>query len=97
MPGTGSYWSECETEAVLVRRPAVSTDALSVSVSEAPLVRLPMVQVPALYVVLPDGAEVTRVKPAGRASAIVTPVALSGPLLVAVTVKVTSLPTLGRL
>ena len=73
------------------------TVAVMVSVDDAPVVSDPTVQtpVPLLYVPWPAVAE-TKVRPAGNRSVTWTPVALLGPLLVAVTVKATFWPAIGE-
>ena len=55
-----------------------------------------MVQVLPIYVPT-DGVALTSVYPDGKASATETPVAIFGPAFVAVTVKVTFVPTFGVL
>ena len=58
------------------------------------LAKLPTVQFGAVYVPT-DGVALTNVYPDGNASATLTPVAPLGPLLLAVIVNVTLLPTFG--
>ena len=67
---------------------------MTVSVAELPAVSAPMFQTP------PDqvpvlALELTRLKPDGRDSVTLTPVAFDGPALLAVMVKVTLSPTSG--
>src|SRR5664279_2131941 len=66
-----------------------------VNVALPPLAKAPIVQMGEVHVVPADGVTVTTEYPAGRLSVTLTPVAALGPLLVAVIVKVTLLPTLG--
>ena len=65
-----------------------------VRVLDAPLDRLPIAQFGVLQVPA-EGVVLTKVYPDGSTSLITTSVALSGPLLVAVSVNVTLLPTVG--
>lgn len=46
LAGTGSYWSECETVAVLVFAPRLAMVAWTCNVGGAPVVTVPMVQIP---------------------------------------------------
>ena len=65
-------------------------------VALAPLAKLPIAQTPVPLVYVPvDGVELTKVYPAGSWSVTDTPVAALGPALLAVSVKVTLLPTFG--
>ena len=72
----------------------VFTVATTVRVTLAPLARLPMSHVGAIQVPT-DGVTLTSVYPDGILSVTLTPVAMLGPLLVAVIVKVMLLPTKG--
>src|SRR4029077_20425470 len=70
--------------------------ATRASVALAPLASVPTVQTPVPERYEPVlGVPETKVNPAGSRSVTCTPVALLGPLLVAVRVKVTLLPKLG--
>src|SRR4029077_19823190 len=82
----------CVMVAVVTRAPGAVTVATSVSVAGVPVsLRVPTVQLGAVYVPC-DGMAWTNVRPAGNASVTITPVAGFGPLLVAVTVNVTTVP-----
>jgi hypothetical protein len=59
-----------------------------------PFTKFPIVQLGAVHVPV-EGVALTKVYPAGKISFTVTPVALLGPALEAVMVKVTLLPTFG--
>ena len=76
--------------AVLVIAVWVVTVATMLSVAEAAFAMVPTVHTPAAYEPV-DGVADTNVNPAGSASATETLCALSGPLLVTVTVNVTLL------
>ena len=86
---TGSY-VVLEAVAVFVIAVWVVTVATIESVAEAAFAMVPTVHTPAAYEPV-DGVALTRVRPAGSASATETLCALSGPLLVTVTVNVTLL------
>ena len=93
LPGVGST-SVPEIVAVLAYGPEAFTVATIVKVALAPLAKFPILQFGALHVPV-DGVALTKVYPAGKTSFTVTPVALLGPALLAVIVKVTLLPTFG--
>ena len=85
LAGAGSGWS-ATTLAVLVRVPALSGWTTIVIVALAPLASPPRLQ---LTVVVPEhepwlGVAETKVRPAGRTSVRVTPVAALGPLFMTV-------------
>ena len=83
-----------ETIAVFVRAVGTVTVAMMLNVALVPLARLPTVHVPDAYVPV-DGVALTSDNPAGSASATETACAVSGPLLLTVTVNVTLAPTDG--
>src|ERR1700681_4822167 len=80
---------------MLVTGEVVLTFAMMARVAEPPLMRVPTFQSPPLYEVVPLAVDETRVKPAGSTSVTCTPVAVLGPLLVAVRLKVTLVPKSG--
>ena len=81
---------------MLVVAAVVVTVAVIASVALAPLASVPTVHRPVLEVYVGAlGTDVTKLRPAGNRSVICTPVAVLGPLFVAVTVNVTWLPRLG--
>src|ERR1700687_1238835 len=96
LPATGSGCVSADLLAVFVSAEVLVSVATMVSVALAPLARAPMVQVPATYVVPTLGAADTKVRPAGSTLVTATPVALRGPLLVAVIVNVTFVFRFGR-
>src|SRR6202521_3908940 len=98
LPATGSGSVSAVLVAVFVTAAVPLTVATIDSVAFAPLATAPMFQmpVPELYVVPALGTEDTYVRPAGSRSVTCTPVALLGPLLVAVMVNVTLVPWFGR-
>src|ERR1044072_3714740 len=87
---SGSGWSEAVTSAVLVIVPVLPTSATIWSVADEPLVRLATAHAPVPEVYVPAlGVAETKQSPAGRRSVTTTFVALVGPALVSVSVKVT--------
>ena len=92
----GSAWSTAVTSAVLVIVPVASTVATIVSAVLAPLARLGTVQTGAVHDPVVGVTERTP-RPAGIASVTSMFVAVSGPPLVSVTVKVTVSPKAGVL
>src|SRR6516225_7865964 len=91
---SGSNWSAWLIVAVFVSALGLTTRAVMVKVGTTERPTVPTVHTPAAK----DpwlGVALTRISPAGKASATVTLVAASGPWLVRATVKVTVLPTLG--
>jgi len=94
-PGVGSLWLPVIV-AVLPYKPVAFTVATIVIKAEPPLTKFPIVHVEPDQVPT-DGVALTNVYPVGKASVITTPVALLGPALLAVIVKVTLLPTAGVL
>src|ERR1700730_11425840 len=89
---TGSTWSSADLVAVLIELARPVTMATIESVALLPLAMAPMVQIPVTESYVPTLATAeTNVSSAGSTSETLTPVALLGPLLVAVTVKVTLL------
>src|ERR1700687_4780919 len=95
LPATGSTWSSALFVAVFVSGDVLLSVATMVSVALTPLASAPMVQTPATYDVPALGVAGTRARPTGSTSVTTTPVALLGPLLVAVMVKVTLEPRFG--
>ena len=93
LAAVGSYVVDVAT-AVFVMVPVAVTVATIERVAPAPLARLPTAQAPLAYVPT-DGVALTRVRPAGNASATDTACAALGPALATVTVKVTFWPTSG--
>ncbi|HSP10284.1 MAG TPA: hypothetical protein VLU92_11900 [Candidatus Dormibacteraeota bacterium] len=90
-PAPGSDWSSAVLVAVLVTGVVTLTVATMERVACAVLARAPMFHIPVadVYVVPALGVAETSVRPAGSRSVTWTPVALLGPLFLAVTVKVT--------
>src|SRR5690348_7465107 len=96
LPVFGSNWLPAVFVAVFVMLPGVSTVTVICSVALLPLFRAPTVHTPVPCTYVPcDGSDETYSTPPGKASVIATPVALFGPLLVAVIVYVTFSPTFG--
>src|ERR1035437_9947425 len=93
-PETGSF-SNPLIVAVLEYVPVLFTRTVIFKVSMAPLVKIPIDQRPVLDAYKPLLSSETKVKPEGSRSVTFTPVALLGPLFVAVNVKTILLPVIG--
>ena len=81
-----SCWSRAVVCAVLISVPVPVINALMVNIILFWLVSVPMFQIPVVGLYVPPLVSDVHVNPVGNRSVICSPVALSGPLLVAVMV-----------